>query len=230
VISGVEKPRAVSADRFSYPSPIIVDFVRFISLLISKALWFIRYSGRKNIPTDDRGIVVVSNHPTYLDPVWITLPIRKKLRYMAWDEAFEWRLIGRLIRYLGAFPVKHRKGITKSAVVESIRSLRDGAALVIFPEGEREFADGKMLEFKTGAVHIALNSGVPILPVSVRGGNRIWPQRRKYPRLFRRVEIVYHPLMHLPEKPEEVELDKHLEKLNNDLVDIIDPMKREIDR
>jgi 1-acyl-sn-glycerol-3-phosphate acyltransferase len=54
-----------------------------------------------------------------------------------------------------------------------------------------------MLPFKTGAVRIAIQAGVPILPVTVRGGNNIWPQGQKYPTLFRRVEIIYHPLFYV---------------------------------
>ena len=141
---------------------------------------------------------------------------------MAWDEAFNWRLIGAAIRYLGAFPVKLRSGPAKSTIVEALRALRSGAALVIFPEGAREFADGKVEEFKSGAVHIALNAGVPILPVSIRGANRVWPQGQKYPKFFRRVEIVYHPLFGLEEKPEGVDLDTHLDLLNSRLREKID--------
>ncbi|MBK7513222.1 MAG: 1-acyl-sn-glycerol-3-phosphate acyltransferase [Chloracidobacterium sp.] len=51
---------------------------------------------------------------------------------------------------------------------------------MIFSEGAREFADGKMLPFKNGAVRLALQAGVPILPVTVSGGSRIWPRSRKY--------------------------------------------------
>ena len=141
---------------------------------------------------------------------------------MAWDSVFEWRFIGPMVRHFGAFPVKLRAGPAKSTIVEALRSLRDGAALVIFPEGEREFADGKLHEFKSGAVHIALNAGVPILPVSIRGGNRIWPQGQKYPRFFRRVEIIYHPIIMLKEKPQDVELDDYLKMITSQLEQVID--------
>ena len=207
---------------FAYPHPLVVGFVRSLALIISRALWFIRFKGVEHLgDVNGRGVIVVANHPTYLDPVWISLPIKRHLRFMAWDEAFEWPLVGPLIRYLGAFPVKHRSGIAKSTIVESLRSLREGSLLIIFPEGEREFADGRMHEFKTGAVHIALNAGVPVLPVSIRGGNRIWPQGQKYPRLFRRVDIIYHPLFQPPPLPENTDLDAHLEVLNDELMKVI---------
>lgn len=121
---------------------------------------------------------------------------------MAYDKAFEWRFVGPLIRYLGSFPVKHPIDTSKRLFKESLRSLKDGATLLIFPEGAREFADGKMFEFKSGAMHIAIRAGVPVLPVTIRGGNRIWPQGKKYPRLFRRVEIVYHPILNVDDTQE----------------------------
>jgi 1-acyl-sn-glycerol-3-phosphate acyltransferase len=90
----------------------------------------------------------------------------------------------------------------------------------VFPEGAREFADGEMLPFKTGAVRIALQAGVPILPVTVRGGNRIWPQKQKYPRLFRRVGITYHPMLQVTED-ETFEMHENLEHWTVKLKEVI---------
>lgn len=181
-----------------YPSQHVMDMLRLIGYSISKAVWFIRYQGREHIPPNDSPpFLIVANHQTYVDPVWICLPLRRRVRYMAVGNAFEWRFIGKLIRYLGAFPVTMTRSGTVRAMKESLRSLRDGAVLVVFPEGAREFADGKFLEFKTGAVKIAAQVGVPILPVTISGANRIWPQKQKYPQLFRRVTVRYHPLIEI---------------------------------
>jgi 1-acyl-sn-glycerol-3-phosphate acyltransferase len=184
-----------------YPSQFVVDVLRLIGYVISKLFWFIRYHGRHNIPEKDAGgFLIAANHQTYIDPVWICLPMRRRLRFMAYDKAFEWRIVGPLIKYLGSFPVSMEVGGTLKAMKHALRALRDGAALTVFPEGGREFADGEMLPFKTGAVRIAVQAGVPILPVTITGGNRIWPRGQKYPNLFRRVEITYHPPVHFQEK------------------------------
>lgn len=195
--AGGERKAKVTID---YPSQWVVAPLRLAAHVLSKALWSIRFHGLENIPSKTSGgLVVVANHPTYFDPAWVSLKLKRRLKFMAWDEAFQWTFIGPAIRYLGAFPVKLRSGPSKSSIVESLRSLRDGAALVIFPEGEREFADGRLHPFKPGAVHIALAAGAPILPVSIRGANSVWPQGQKYPRFFRRVEVTFHPLVKLPE-------------------------------
>ena len=209
-------------DPDKYPARWVVEVLRMIAHVLSKIFWFLRYRGLENIP--DRsigGFMIAANHQTYFDPVWICPPIKhRRFRFMAWDGAFEWGCIGPLITYLGAFPVSMEVGEALDAMREALRTLRDGAALVVFPEGEREFADGKTLPFKTGAVRIALHAGVPILPVTIKGGNRIWPQERKYPRLFRRVEIIYHPLL---EAKEYQDLAPHeiLEKCTSILKNII---------
>jgi 1-acyl-sn-glycerol-3-phosphate acyltransferase len=215
------KPAKATVRKFKYPSPIVTGILRAIGFTVSKLFWALRYHAVENIPNDHAGMVVVSNHASYIDPVWIAIPIHQDMRFMAWDEAFDWPVVGPLIRYLGAFPVKTQTGVAKTAIAESLRSIRAGGVLLIFPEGEREFSDGKMLEFKPGAAHIAMNAGVPILPVSIRGGSRIWPQGRKYPRLFRRVEITFHPPMHMSKPAADVELEVHLDKINDQLVEVI---------
>lgn len=203
-----------------YPAQIVVDALRLIGYAISKVFWFVRYEGRENIPPNSfGGFIIAANHQTYVDPVWICLPMRRRLRYMAVDKAFEWRFVGPLITYLGAFPVSLESGSVKAMKI-GIRALRDGAALTVFPEGAREFADGRMLPFKTGAVHIAMHVGVPILPVTISGGNRIWPQKQKYPHIFRRVTITYHPLLYVPED-KNLDPRENLDRWTAKLVEII---------
>jgi 1-acyl-sn-glycerol-3-phosphate acyltransferase len=170
---------------------------------------------------DRRGLLIAPNHQTYVDPFWITLPIRRKFRYMAWDEAFNWFAVGKAIRYLGAFPVRtFGRGGKIEAMKKALKYLREGATLIVFPEGEREFEDGKFLPFKQGAVRIAMEAGVPIMPVTIRGGNKIWAQGMKYPRLGK-VEIFFHPPFEVPKPGSKPDMDAHIEKLNRQLIEII---------
>jgi 1-acyl-sn-glycerol-3-phosphate acyltransferase len=166
---------------------------------LSKALWRIRWHGTENIPDkDSTAYIVASNHQTYLDPAWIATPIDQKLSFMAFDTAFDWKLIGPMIRLLGAFPVSTEGQGVLGSMKNALRVLKDGAALVVFPEGAREFADGKMLGFKNGVARLAIQARVPILPVTVSGGNRVWPRNQKWPRPFRRIDVRYHPLIYPP--------------------------------
>ncbi|HMT08464.1 MAG TPA: lysophospholipid acyltransferase family protein [Pyrinomonadaceae bacterium] len=188
-----------------YPPYFVYRLLTGVAWTISKVLWLVRFEGVENIPrAETGGLLIAANHQTYVDPVWISIPLRRKMQYLSYDKAFEWRFIGSFMRFIGAFPVKHPIDTSTSFMKKALRSLRDGAGLIIFPEGAREFADGKMFEFKNGIVHIAERSGVPILPVTIIGGNRIWPQLQKYPGLFRRVTIRFHPPIAI-EKGEDVD-------------------------
>lgn len=203
---------------FKYPSPIVFEICRFIGLTASKILWRIKYHNTENIPLDTtRGLLIVPNHQSYVDPVWISLPIRRKFRYMAYDKAFEWFFIGKFIRYLGAFPVSHEGKAMLRAWRDAKAALADNAALIIFPEGAREFPDGKILPFKSGAIRLAIEAGVPILPVTVRGANKVWAQGMKYPSFFERVEIFYHPLVELDAPAAKNELNEYIEKTTAEL-------------
>ena len=99
------------------------------------------------------------------------------------------------MRLLGAWPLQ-LEGSDPAAIRRSLQWLRDGGAIVIFPEGGRGRPDGSMMRFKAGAIRIALEAGVPILPVTIRGANKVWPIGRRCPRMGR-VEITFHPLYHV---------------------------------
>lgn len=204
-----------------YPAPIVIEFIRYFGLFVSKIFWRIEYHGTENIPQDlSRGLLVVSNHQTYFDPFWLCLPIHRKFRFMAWNKAFEWFLIGKMIKYLGAFPVSLEGAGTRKALVESLKSLRNGATLIVFPEGSRGFSDGKLLPFKPGAGRIAMEANVPILPVTIRGGNKVWAQDIKFPRPHK-VEIFYHPVLEIP-KSENKDEHQIAEEITEKLKTIIE--------
>lgn len=169
----------------------LAELLRPAVRAISRAVWRVRFRGVEHIP-ERGGVVIASNHQTYVDPFWISLPCRRPVRYLAWSEAFKWPLAGRAMELLGAWPVVIERG-NPSAHRRSLRWLRGGGAIMIFPEGGRAFGDGVMLRFKAGAARLALEAGVPILPVTVRGGNNAWPRGQRWPRASR-VEIIYHPL------------------------------------
>lgn len=55
---------------------------------------------------------------------------------------------------------------------------------------------------RRGVVAIALHAEAPILTVTIRGGNRVWPQGQRYPRIFRQVPVIYHPLLYIKKQPD----------------------------
>lgn len=205
-----------------YPPKAAARAAQAFTWTASKLLWQIKYRNTENIPQDlETGLLITPNHQTYFDPFWVAVPIKRKMRFMAWADTLGWPVVGPLIRYLGSFPVTYDVAGTKNALKEALRSLRDGATLTIFPEGGREFENGEMLEFKPGAVRIAMQAGVPILPVTIKGAHKIWAREVKKPRFFQKVEIIYHPVFEVPALPEGADLREHLDEVTERLRKII---------
>ena len=161
---------------------------------MGRGFWNLKQRGLENIPLDG-GLLIASNHQSYLDPFLISVPIKRPLRFLAWNEALEWPVAGKMMKLMGAWPLQ-LQGSDPAAIRRSIQWLRDGGALVIFPEGGRGLPNGSMVRFKGGAVRLALEAEVPILPVTIRGANRVWPAGQLVPRMGK-IEIVYHPLHHV---------------------------------
>lgn len=177
-----------------------IDLIRPVFDLMGRGFWNLTHQGLENVPLEG-GLLIASNHQSYLDPFLISVPIKRALRFLAWSEALDWPVAGKMLKLMGAWPL-HLKGSDPAAIRRSIQWLRDGGALVIFPEGGRGLPSGAMVRFKGGAVRLALEAEVPILPVTIRGANRVWPAGRRVPRMGK-IEVVYHPLHYVEQKPGE---------------------------
>lgn len=173
------------------PRTPVLDVVRPAVLALSRAYFGLRLRGTEHIPGDG-AVVIVPNHQTYADPPLVTIPVRRPVYYMAWSRLFDIPVFSRFIRLLRAFPVDIDARDAR-ATREAVRLLQRGAALMIFPEGERT-ADGLLQRFKPGAFRLAVALDVPVLPVTIVGGNDCWPPGRVVPRRGR-ITITYHPTL-----------------------------------
>lgn len=139
-------------------------FIRGCTVIAYKLFYNFHIEGKENIPAHE-GIVIASNHRSYADPVLLTMPMKKPVKYMAKEELFENKLLGGFITMLGAFPVKRGSGDMK-VIDDSIEILKNGNNLVIFPEGTRS-KENKVGKGKTGVAYIAAKSGADVLPVGI---------------------------------------------------------------
>src|SRR6185369_7532880 len=210
--------------------------MRFLIAVLSPLVhWFCRlafrihFDGVENIPSEG-ACIITPNHVTYADPIWITIPIRRRVYYMAWDKPFRVPVLGLLMRMFGAFPVNLDVAADAPAQREAIELLKKGRALVMFPEGGRT-RTGKLMPFKMGAFRLALAHGVPIVPVSIRGADEIWPVGRIIPRPGR-LTVTYHPPVEVPRidentsRPELKERARRLSRQTHDTVaSALDPLR-----
>lgn len=114
-------------------------------------------------------LVVASNHRRYLDPVYVSMAVPRRLQWMGKKELFVFPFT-RLFYLIGTFPVD-RQGGGRAALRAALKYLDLGAALGIFPEGtRRRGAKGAGEEReapKSGAIMLAARSGAQVLPVHV---------------------------------------------------------------
>lgn len=120
--------------------------------------------GRENVP--EGGCVIVANHSQWADPTLIATALGNQNNFaaMAKKELFEIKGLGPLITALGAFPVD-RSRADINAIKLSLKAVRDGKKLIIFPEGTTKHKEGD--EAKEGAARIAIKTGAPILPIYI---------------------------------------------------------------
>ena len=133
----------------------------------------------RRVPLPAGGVVIASNHQSYVDPVLLGAGLPRRLSFMARDTLFMNPLFGRLIRDVGAFPVR-RDGVGKEGLKTAVRKLKDGEAVLVFPEGTRTL-DGRIGRIKDGAGLLSRLSGVPVVPAAVEGTFLAWPRGRAYP-------------------------------------------------
>lgn len=188
-------PATGSEGQSANQDTLLIGGLRRAVLGASRLLFRIEFFGAEQVPAHGPAILA-ANHQSYLDPILISLPIRRPIRYMAWDGLFRFAPLGWLARQFGAFPLR-QEAVDKNAIRQSLRALQDGNLLMIFPEGQRSL-DGNLMPFKPGFARLALLARVPIIPVTLVGADRVWPPGRPLP-LPGKIQITYHPALHAHE-------------------------------
>jgi 1-acyl-sn-glycerol-3-phosphate acyltransferase len=159
------------------------------------AIWGWRATGRDNMPRTG-GVLLVANHVSFLDVFVLGIPLRRPLNYVARSTLFVPGLSW-FIRSLGGFPIQ-REGMGAAGMKETLRRLRDGGIVTLFPEGTRS-PDGQLGPLKQGIAVLVARAGVPVVPAAIAGTFEGWPRWRLLP--------VPHPIrIHYgtPIRPEDI--------------------------
>jgi 1-acyl-sn-glycerol-3-phosphate acyltransferase len=181
------------SDHRSHPNPLLrglrlppgvqrptlfYRFMRRLCQLAGMEMFDQRVYNRHYEPADG-GVVYISNHQSFLDPMLVSDTLRRPGNYMARDTLFANRWFRLLIGSLGAFPI--RRGTADiAALKEAIRRLKQGRAVVIFPEGTRT-PDGRIGPFLPGVSVLSQRAADWTVPVLIDGAFEAWPKDRALP-------------------------------------------------
>ena len=137
----------------------------------------ITVEGAQHVPRNG-GAVLATNHVSYLDFIFCgfgALPSKRLVRFMAKQEVFTHRISGPLMRGMHHIPVDRSAGL--AAYESALSALRAGEVVGVFPEAtiSRSF---QVKELKSGAVRLAAAADVPLIPMALWGGQRLWTKGR----------------------------------------------------
>lgn len=155
-----------------YP-PVILGCKTLFRVLDMK----LNLEGVEHIPASG-GAVLACTHVSYLDFIFCGLaglPAKRKTRFMAKQQVFANRIAGPLMRGMRHIPVDRAAG--QASYQEAVAALKAGEVVGVFPEATiaRSFT---VKPIKTGAVRMAAEAGVPVIPVTVWGSQRLWTKGR----------------------------------------------------
>ena len=155
-------------------------FIRVVLWTLAIFAFRVRCHGRARLPKSG-GYLLLSNHQSFLDPPLVGMVIPQRINFLARQSLFKNSLFGAFLHSLDTIPLD-RDGMGIAGLKETLRRLKRGEIVLIFPEGTRS-ADGEMLPLKAGFSALAQRSNVPLVPIAIDGAYEAFPRSAKWPRL-----------------------------------------------
>jgi 1-acyl-sn-glycerol-3-phosphate acyltransferase len=152
-----------------------------------RGLWRPEVTGAEHVP-ETGGAILASNHLSILDSVFLPFVLKRPVTFTAKSEYFTsrhpaMRLMGTYLRATGQIPVDRDGARAAQQMLEgALALLRQGQLFGIYPEGTRS-PDGRLYRARPGVGWLALNSGLPVIPVAMLGTDKVLPPGRSVPRL-----------------------------------------------
>jgi glycerol-3-phosphate dehydrogenase (NAD(P)+) len=163
-------------------NPILYWTLRAILVPFFLAYFRLARIGREHL-SKEGPLLLASNHRSFLDPFVIGTLVRRPVYYMAKRELFEKRWQAWVLNALGAFPVD--RGASDRDAMQTARAILErGDCVVVFPEGTR-MRGGPLGDPRRGVGRLALETGVPVVPVAVVGSDEVRRGWRIRPRKVR---------------------------------------------
>lgn len=151
--------------------------VRLVAVPLFRLLFRFKVTGQEQIPRSGT-YVVIGNHLGWMDAVTLSIffPIEPRLHFLA-DPTGMMRqpLLWALVRATGGLvPVDRSQHVDRRLFRHVDNCLQIGGAIALFPEADFGPREGKLLPFKKGFAHFAVDAGVPVVPIALSGTKDLW--------------------------------------------------------
>jgi len=157
------------------PDPIYWAGVKGVMFFVRAVGVRVRVRGRERIPP---GVCLfAANHTSSADAPAVVGAIPRRIAILLKESLFKWPIVGDV--FLSAHFIPVNRGLRDSAIAsveKATEALKAGQSFLIYPEGTRS-PDGRLQEFKKGAVVMAIRAGVPIVPMACSGAHRVMEKR-----------------------------------------------------
>lgn len=154
-------------------------FLHVIARPLLKALFKFQVFGAENVPATG-SVLIMSNHASYFDPVFMGAAVQRGLHYMARSTLFKPGLIEWFLRNMNAFPV-HLGVPDRKAIRQALELLENNELLLIFPEGTRSL-DGALGKAQAGVGLIAYKTSASVVPAFLYGSRKVLPRGSSFPK------------------------------------------------
>lgn len=173
-----EKPPGKAVrEGISLPHPTRRNIVWWTIQMLLRIVFTLRFryraQGMEWLPKSGGGLMLV-NHQSNLDPLFVGLPLSRPVSFIARDTLFPIPFIGWVLRKTYVMPI-NRDAASSASIRGAVDRMQHGFFVGVFPEGTRT-RDGKLGEIKPGFVAIAKRAKVPVYPVGISGGNEAMPR------------------------------------------------------
>jgi 1-acyl-sn-glycerol-3-phosphate acyltransferase len=157
------------------PDPIYWAGTKGVMFFVRAVGVRVRVQGLERIPP--RVCLFVANHTSSADAPAVVGAIPRRIAILLKESLFKWPIVGQAFRSARFIPVNRNVHESAIASVEkATEALRAGQSFLIYPEGTRS-PDGRLQRFKKGAVVMAINAGVAIVPIACSGAQKIMEKR-----------------------------------------------------
>ena len=159
---------------------VVFPIARSIAWVIMGICGRPKIVGRYRVPRKG-GILVLPNHRSDVDPMVAQIACPRNYHFMAKSELFQIPVLGRVMRWAGAFPVK-RGEPDRGALRRAAELLKIGEAVCVFPEGQLT-ETGSVQPIKAGAALIVRLAQCPVICLGIRNTDRVLPYGSLFPRI-----------------------------------------------